>query len=142
MLIHRPSLTTLMSIRYKTKVISFASPTASVYISSVLNHNIQKLVGKNLGVCFDTLKVHLKGHKEIHSVVSASLRRNAKRWIFHSSVDCEKVVNAFILSRLDYCNELSQVALHQLQVLQNVACFPAVVFLLFCGFILFFYQNV
>ena len=39
--------------------------------------------------------------------------------------DCEKVVNAFISSRLDYCSalysEVSQASLHKLKVVQNAA---------------------
>ncbi len=80
---------------------------------------------KNLGVVFDE---HLKFDRQINSVVKSSffqLRLLSKAKSFLSFKNLEKVIHAFITSKLDYCNSLyigiSQTALSRLQLVQNAA---------------------
>ncbi len=83
------------------------------------------MVVKNLGVLFDKA---FKFDIQINSVVKSSffhLRLLAKVKIFLSFKDFEKVIHAFIFSRLEYFNSLyigvSQKALSRLQAVQNAA---------------------
>ncbi len=78
---------------------------------------------KNLGILFDNT---LKFDKQ--KVVKSGffhLRLVAKVKPFLSFKDCEKVIHAFVFSRLDYCNYLyvgvCQTTLNRLQLLQNAA---------------------
>ncbi|KAI2649140.1 hypothetical protein H4Q32_020355 [Labeo rohita] len=80
---------------------------------------------KNLGVVFDE---HLRFDRQINSVVKTSffqLRLLSKAKSFLSFKNFEKVIHAFITTRLDYCNSLyvgiSQTALSRLQLVQNAA---------------------
>ncbi len=80
---------------------------------------------KNLGVIFDD---GLKFDKQINTVVKScffQLRLLAKVKPILSSKIFEKVIHAFITSRLDYCNSLyfgiGQTALSRLQRVQNAA---------------------
>ncbi len=80
---------------------------------------------KNLGVVFDE---HLKFDRQINSVVKSSffqLRLLSKAKSFLSFKNLEKVIHAFITSKLDYCNShytgISQTALSRLQLVQNAA---------------------
>ena len=66
--------------------------------------------------------------KQINSVLKSAffqLRILSKVKAFLSFADFEKVIHAFISTRLDYCNELyfgvSQNCLHRLQLVQNAA---------------------
>ncbi len=84
-----------------------------------------KLVVKNLGVYFDSA---LKFDKQISTVVKTiffHLRVLAKVKPFLSFKDFEKVIHAFISSRLNYCNSLymgiNQASLNRLQMVQNAA---------------------
>lgn len=79
----------------------------------------------NLGVLFDS---SFKFDKQVSSVVKSSfyqLRQvsKAKHYIPHR--DLEKLIHAFVTSRLDYCNSLyfglHSTLLHRLQVVQNAA---------------------
>lgn len=63
-----------------------------------------KAVVRNLGVLFDEA---FKFDKQINGVVKSSffnLRLLAKVKSFLSINDLEKVIHAFVFSRLDYCN--------------------------------------
>ncbi len=89
-------------------------------LSSCVKHYV-----KNLGVVFDE---HLKFDRQINSVVKSSffqLRLLSKAKSFLSFKNLEKVIHAFITSKLDYCNSLytgiSQTALSRLQLVQNAA---------------------
>ncbi|KAI2647433.1 DNA mismatch repair protein MSH3 [Labeo rohita] len=80
---------------------------------------------KKLGVVFDE---HLRFDRQINSVVKTSffqLRLLSKAKSFLSFKNFEKVIHAFITTRLDYCNSLyvgiSQTALSRLQLVQNAA---------------------
>lgn len=80
---------------------------------------------KNLGVIMDS---DFKLDKQINSVIKSSffqLRLLSKVKSFLSFNDFEKVIHAFISTRLDYCNALyagvSQASLSRLQLVQNAA---------------------
>ena len=79
----------------------------------------------NLGVKFDT---DFKFEKQISGVVQKSyyqLRQIAKVKPILLRPDLEKLIHAFITTRLDYCNSLyigiSQTSLARLQLVQNSA---------------------
>ncbi len=81
---------------------------------------------RNLGVLFDS---SLKFDKQINSVVRScffNLQRLAKVKTLLSTQTFEKVINAFVTSRLDYCNSLyygiSQSSMERLQLVKNAAC--------------------
>lgn len=80
---------------------------------------------RNLGVIFDSA---FKFDKQISSVVKTSffhLRLLAKVKQYMLPKDFERVIHAFITSRLDYCNSLyaglDQSSLRRLQLVQNAA---------------------
>ncbi|TKS71945.1 hypothetical protein D9C73_006018 [Collichthys lucidus] len=80
---------------------------------------------KNLGVVFDqdlSFNVHIK---QISRTAFFHLRNIAKIRRTVSQADAEKLVHAFVTSRLDYCNSLlsgcSNKSLRTLQLIQNAA---------------------
>ncbi|XP_066540663.1 uncharacterized protein [Hoplias malabaricus] len=90
--------------------------------NSTVKHNA---IIKNLGVAFDST---LTFDTHISNTVKTAffhLRNIAKIRHILSLKDAEKLVHAFITSRLDYCNALlagsSCKALHKLQLVQNAA---------------------
>ncbi len=92
----------------KTEIIFFGQ---TEYLASV-NVNLgplavyNKVVVKNVGVWFDR---ELKFDKQINNVVKScffNLRLLAKVKTFLSANDLEKLIHAFIFSRLDYCNTI------------------------------------
>ena len=109
----------------KTEVLVFEhGPAFPVAQLGPLNVNTRPFV-KNLGVTFDN---HFKFDKQISSVVKASffqLRLIARIKAYIPPSDLEKVIHAFIFSRLDYCNALymgiDQSAIRRLQLVQNAA---------------------
>ena len=111
----------------KTEVLLFGPPDSIKLTTSRLG-NLSTLVKaqvKNLGVIFDSV---FKFHKQVNAVVKASfyqLCTIAKIKSFLSPKDLEKVIHAFISSRLDYCNSLytgiSHLSLSRLQLVQNAA---------------------
>ena len=111
----------------KTEVILFGTPDSIKLTTSSLG-NLSTLVKpqvKNLGVIFDSA---FKFDKQLNAVVKGSffqLRTLAKIKSFLSPKDLEKVIHAFISSRLDYCNSLytgiSHSSLSCLQLVQNAA---------------------
>ena len=79
----------------------------------------------NLGVTFtDTFKFD----KQVSTVVKSwffKIRLLAKTKSYLSFKDLERVINAFVTSRLDYCNALyvgmDQASIKRLQLVQNAA---------------------
>ncbi len=85
-------------------------------LSSCVKHYV-----KNLGVVFDE---HLKFDRQIYSVVKSSffqLRLLSKAKYFLSFKNLEKVIHAFITSKLDYRNSLWD---HITPVLQSLHWLP------------------
>lgn len=111
----------------KTELIVFkpsVSVTSTIPNLGELSPYVKQHV-KNLGVVFDE---QMKFDRQINTVVKSSffqLRLLAKVKPFLSFKNLEKVIHAFITSRLDYCNSLyagiSQTALSRLQLVQNAA---------------------
>ena len=95
----------------------------SIYLKSLsLNINSQ---ARNLGVLFDT---DLSFEAHVKSVVKTCfyhLRNITKVMPFLSCSDAERLVHAFITSKLDYCNALlaglPKKLINQLQLVQNSA---------------------
>ncbi len=111
----------------KTEIILFGQienlASVNVHLGPLAAHN--KVAVKNLGVWFDR---ELKFDKQINNVVKScffNLRLLAKVKPFLSATDLEKLIHAFIFSRLDYCNTIyigvNQTALARLQAVQNAA---------------------
>ena len=87
--------------------------------------NNHKMKVRNLGVIFDP---ELSFDHQVTKVVQCcfiQLRQLAKVRPFLTTPDLEKVIHAFISSRLDYCNALysgiSKHNIHRLQLIQNAA---------------------
>ncbi len=90
----------------------------------VLSNNVRK-EARNLGVVFDSeLSFDVPVTKVVQSCF-AQLRQLTKIKSFLSLADLEKVIHAFISSRLDYCKALysgiSKRNLQRLQLIQNAA---------------------
>lgn len=111
----------------KTEVILFGPPKKTDCLKGNLGplSPFIKSQVRNLGVLFDT---ELKFDKQINAVVKGSffqLRAVAKLKSFLTESDFEKVIHAFITTRLDYCNALytgvSESSLSHLQLVQNAA---------------------
>uniref|UniRef100_A0A669DDM8 Reverse transcriptase domain-containing protein n=1 Tax=Oreochromis niloticus TaxID=8128 RepID=A0A669DDM8_ORENI len=111
----------------KTEVIVFGlpkDPNPSFDFMGPLTSECTSSI-KSLGVTFDSA---FKFDKQISSVVKGSfyhLRILAKVKSYLCRNDLERVVHAFITSRLDYCNSLcaglDRSCLHRLQLVQNTA---------------------
>lgn len=111
----------------KSEVILFGPPDSIKLTTSSLG-NLSTLIKpqfKNLDVIFDSA---FKFDKQVNAVVKASfyqLRTLAKIKSFLSPKDLEKVIHAFISSRLDYCSSLytgiSHSSMSRLQLVQNAA---------------------
>ncbi len=94
-----------------------------------LSNNVWK-EARNFGVVFDS---ELSFDVQVTKVVQAcfaQLRQLTKIKSFFSVADLQKVIHAFISSRLDYCNALysgiSQRNLQRLQLIQNAAAWLVV----------------
>lgn len=108
----------------KTECIIFGNPNGSAVTLGALAPYLKPAV-RNLGVTFDC---DMKFDKQISNIVKMSffqLRLLAKVKPFLNRHDLEKVIHAFISSRLDYCNALyvglSQGSIARLQLVQNAA---------------------
>ena len=110
----------------KTEVAFFGNPPPAFSTNALgpLAVNIRPTV-KNLGVIFDGA---FKFESQVSAVVRNSfyhLRTIAKTKAYLSHSDLERVIHAFITSRLDYCNALytgiDQSQLRRLQLVQNSA---------------------
>ena len=80
---------------------------------------------KNLGVLFDH-KMNFEAHvKKVVQTCYFQLRNISQIKALLSKNDLEKLIHAFISSRLDYCNSLfstlNHCSLHRLQLVQNAA---------------------
>ncbi len=113
----------------KTEVILFGPSDAFSFNSYNLDiGNLAQWITpcvRNLGVLFDS---SLKFDKQINSVVRSCffhLRCLAKVKTLLSIQTFEKVIHAFVTSRLDYCNSLyygiNQSSMERLQLVQNAA---------------------
>ena len=111
----------------KTEILLFGPPN----LTSILKDDLGSLssavkpIAKSLGVFFDPdLSFTVQVNKTIQSCFY-QLRTIAKIKSFLSSADLEKLIHAFITSRLDYCNGLytclSQKSISRLQLVQNAA---------------------
>ena len=111
----------------KTEIVMFGRPDLLNKFAGSLGplaaHNHSS--AKSLGVLFDS---SFKFDKQISSVVKSSffqLRVLPKVKGYLSTKDFERIIHAFITSRLDYCNSLyvglDQSSLRRLQLVQNAA---------------------
>ncbi len=97
---------------------------------NILDHNFQldrctvtSSTVKNLGVILDS---DLSFENHISNVTKTAffhLRNIAKLWNMLSVSDAEKLIHAFVTSRLDYCNALLDggpaSSINKLQIVQN-----------------------
>lgn len=114
-------------MKKKTEIVLFGRPDQVQVLASSLGP-LAPYIGsqaRNLGVIVDGA---LKLDKQVSSVVKASffqLRLLSKVKPYLRRADLEKVIHAFISSRLDYCNSLyvgiGQSELNRLQLVQNAA---------------------
>ena len=82
-------------------------------------------ISKNLGVLFDSNMSFEPHIKKVVQTCFFQLRNIKKIKSLLTPKDLEKLIHAFISSRLDYCNSLfttlSSASLHRLQMVQNAA---------------------
>ena len=111
----------------KTEVVLFGRPDLVQVLASSLGPLAPYIRShaRNLGFIIDGA---FNLDKQVSAVVKSSffqLRLLAKVKPYLSRKDLEKVIHAFITSRLDYCNSLyvgiSQSELNRLQLVQNAA---------------------
>ena len=111
----------------KTEILIIGPETISNTIQQSLGplaSNVTK-TAKNLGVFFDN-HMNLEYHvKKVTQSCFYHLRNIAKIKPVISPSDLEKIMHAFVSSRLDYCNglytTLSRSSIHKLQLVQNAA---------------------
>ena len=111
----------------KTEIIIFGPPNTTPTFQSELNTLSANVThsARNLGVIFDS---DLSFGPQITRVVQTcyfQLRNIARIKSFLSTADLEKVIHAFISSRLDFCNSiysgLCKKSISRLQLVQNSA---------------------
>ena len=109
----------------KTEVMVFGSRDDRAFMDLGSLQPYVKSSVTNLGVIMDS---NFNMDKQINSVVKSSfyqLRRLSKVKSVLSFDDFERLIHAFITSRLDYCNALyagiSQASISRLQLVQNAA---------------------
>ena len=111
----------------KTEVITFGKENQRNKLAAQLNTKGFKAVDsvRNLGVILDS---DLTFSSHIQSVTKSAfyhLKKNSKLKKCFSYVDQEKLIHAFITSRVDYCNGLftglPQKTIKHLQIIQNAA---------------------
>lgn len=109
----------------KTEVIIFGPQKQRERVSSYLEFLKPKNQVRNLGVIMDS---DLDFNSHIKSVTSSAfyhLKNIARVRSIVSKLDLERLIHAFVSSRLDYCNGLltglSKKAVKQLQYIQNAA---------------------
>ena len=113
----------------KTEIIHFSSrfsppePIASIKVG---HHNVQPTsVIKNLGVTLDSHLTFVPHVNNICRALSRSFHSIGRIRKYLSQADTERIVHAFVLSKLDYCNSLlyglPSREIEKLQRLQNTA---------------------
>lgn len=111
----------------KSEIILFGPPDSVTSLTNSLG-NLSTLVKpyvKNLGVIFDSQFIF---DRQVNAVVKScffQIRIIARLKPLLSPADLQKIIHAFVSSRLDYCNSLyigiSQSSLSRLQLVQNAA---------------------
>ena len=111
----------------KTEILIFGDKKERDKLSSVLRgHSLSATnQARNLGVILDS-DLNFDAHiKQVTKIAFYHLRNIAKVKPFLSQADTERLIHAFITSRLDYCNGvlsgLPKKAICRLQTIQNAA---------------------
>ncbi len=111
----------------KTEVIAFGNKDEVLKVNAYLDSRGQttKNQVRNLGVILETDLSFSSHVKAVTKSAYYHLKNIAKIRCFVSSQDLEKLVHAFITSRVDYCNGLltglPKNTIRQLQLIQNAA---------------------
>ncbi len=115
----------LLLNKEKTEVIAFGNKDEFLKVNTYLDSRGQttKNQVKNLGVILET-DLNFSSHvKAVTKSAYYHLKNIARIRCFVSSQDLEKLVHAFITSRVDYCNglltSLPKKTIRQLQLIQN-----------------------
>ena len=111
----------------KTEILIIGPESIQTEIQHFMGTSTAKFTqtSKNLGVLFDQ-KLNFEPHvKKVVQTCFYQLRNIAKIKSLLTFQDLEKLIHAFISSRLDYCNALfttlSSSSIHRLQLVQNAA---------------------
>ena len=111
----------------KTEILIIGPESIHTEIQHFMGTSTAKFTqtSKNLGVLFDQ-KLNFEPHvKKVVQTCFYQLRNIAKIKSLLTFQDLEKLIHAFISSRLDYCNALfttlSSSSIHRLQLVQNAA---------------------
>ena len=111
----------------KTEVITFGKENQRNKLAAQLNTKGFKAVDsvRNLGVILDSDLTFSSHIKSVTKSAFYHLKKNSKLKKCFSYVDQEKLIHAFITSRVDYCNGLftglPQKNIKHLQIIQNAA---------------------
>ncbi len=108
----------------KTEVIAFGNKDEVLKVNAYLDSRGQttKNQVRNLGVILETDLSFSSHVKAVTKSAYYHLKNIARIRCFVSSQDLEKLVHAFITSRVDYCNGLlPKKSIRQLQLIQNAA---------------------
>ncbi len=111
----------------KTEVIAFGNKDEVLKVNAYLDSRGQttKNQVRNLGVILETDLCFSSHVKAVTKSAYYHLKNIARIRCFVSSQDLEKLVHAFITSRVDYCNGLltglPKKTIRQLQLIQNAA---------------------
>ncbi len=111
----------------KTEVIAFGNKDEVLKVNAYLDSRgqITKNQVRNLGVILETDLSFSSHVKAVTKSAYYHLKNIARIRCFASSQDLEKLVHAFITSRVDYCNGLltglPKKTIRQLQLIQNAA---------------------
>ncbi len=109
----------------KTEVIAFGNKDEVLKVNAYLVSRGQttKNQVKNIGVILE-IDLSFSSHAKAVTIILSS-QKHLKIRCFVSSQDLEKLVHAFITSRVDYCNGLltglPKKTIRQLQLIQNAA---------------------
>ncbi len=111
----------------KTEVIAFGNKDEVLKVNAYLDSRgwTTKNQIKNLGVILETDLIFSSHVKAVNKSAYYHLKNRARIRCFVSSQDLEKLVHAFITSRVDYCNGLitglPKKTIRQLQLIRNTA---------------------
>ncbi len=118
---------TFLLNKEKTEVIAFGNKDEVLKVNAYLNSRgrTTKNQIKNLGVILETELIFSSHVKAVNKSAYYHLKNRARIRCFVSSQDLEKLVHAFITSRVDYCNGiltgLPKKTIRQLQLIRNTA---------------------